>query len=119
SHQARTHPHRARARAQTRVGLERAAPEDDPRRSGIPSRGLPRRRGRGWTRRRRAAGQVGLVDGHHGNHPAGALAHAYPRDRPKQGCAGMARGAWGITHAMMLLVDTASREWVAEWAAMD
>ncbi|HEV3188883.1 MAG TPA: SEC-C metal-binding domain-containing protein, partial [Polyangiaceae bacterium] len=35
------------------------------------------------------------------------------------GCTGVARGAWSLAHTMMVLVDTASREWVAEWSSMD
>jgi hypothetical protein len=32
---------------------------------------------------------------------------------------GVARAAWGNAHALMLLGDTASREWVAEWSSAD
>jgi hypothetical protein len=35
------------------------------------------------------------------------------------GCIGIARGAWSIAHAMMLLVDTASREFIAEYSSME
>jgi hypothetical protein len=43
-----------------------------------------------------------------GNDSARALAYT-----------GIARSAWASAHAMMLLVDTASREWVAEWSTME
>ncbi len=38
------------------------------------------------------------------------------RARPAEEC--LARGAWAMAHSAMVLVDSASRDWVREWASL-